>query len=224
MAKYKTLSTTFWTQPYTHSLTGEQRLVYLYLKLNKHITVAGCCRLPLGVIAAECGLAVVAVEEAIARLTADGKVAYKDDWIAVIDANDGQSNSEKLQAAIDQQLTQAPTWVGEFLMTGTSPLKDERATHPAILAVRELAERYPPKRYWDELIEVLTDEPNVDKLYRCWQVWVEKGYRVDNYRGWAVDWYLRGIPRRRLGSRIRPPVSETIAGYKEALIATRTHS
>lgn len=222
MATYRSLSTDFWTKRYTQSLTGKQRLVYLYLKLNKHLTVAGCCKLPLLVMESELGYPADDIQTQMQKLIDDGKIAYQDDWLAIAGGNDGQSRSKKLQLAIDFVLQSAPDWVATFLVGGSGPNADPRATHPAVVAVRELADRFPPKELWQELIEVLGDEPDKERLYECWNEWAKRKYRADNYRGWAIDWYINGAPT--LIRNGKPgSFTQTIERYQEALVRLQSN-
>lgn len=133
----------------------------------------------------ETGLDQETVRAGLTQLEADGKIKYDGDWLAV--AGEMQNKGAKLQAAVDLQLASAPAWVGEFLVQGTE--KDERANHPAIVAVREILEKYPPKKEWDQIIEVLGEDFDVDYLVECQAEWARRGYRPFNY-SWLYEWYV----------------------------------
>jgi hypothetical protein len=194
MAKFRTLLTSFWDEPYVGSLPVEVRYLYLYLRVNKHIQASGCFRIELPQISVETGLSMDQVRGGVKHLEADEKVKYGDGWMAVRDAVEGVSGA-KVQLAVDQQLAEAPRWVGEFLLTGGKH-KDERAMHPAIAACRALAERYPLKRDWDHIIEILGDDFDVDRLCDAHAYWARNGWRPDNWTG-ILDYYVRGVPRER---------------------------
>lgn len=70
---------------------------------------------------------------------------------------------------------------------------DLRSQHPAIVAIREIAEIFPPKAIWDALIEALGDAPDGVKLLECWVAWRACGFKPVNY-AWALNWYRNGTP------------------------------
>jgi hypothetical protein len=72
---------------------------------------------------------------------------------------------------------------------------DPRSKHPAIVACRATVGRYPDKSLYDDLILVLGDEPDLEKLKACRQDWVKRGYNPSAWT-WAIDWYRDGIPQR----------------------------
>ena len=78
----------------------------------------------------------------------------------------------------------------------TRPAKkpqDERATHPALVAIREVKGAYPTKDLWDLIIDKVGSHPDVPKLRQCWEAWRVRNYSPQNL-GWLVDWYFTGIP------------------------------
>lgn len=76
---------------------------------------------------------------------------------------------------------------------------DQRSHHPAIEAVRATANTYPPKALWDEIIEKVGEQPNLELMARCFLEWVKKGFKPVNY-AWLFDWYLNGGPTSNVGS------------------------
>lgn len=71
--------------------------------------------------------------------------------------------------------------------------RDERATHPAMVAFREVKGRFPSKDVWDLVIQTLGDHPDVPKMRECWVAWRGHGYAPENL-AWLVDWYVNGQP------------------------------
>ena len=77
--------------------------------------------------------------------------------------------------------------------------QDERAKHPAIVAVRDVKGRFPHKDVWDLVIEKVGSHPDVPKMRECWLAWRARDYSPESL-GWLVDWYINGIPGVRHGS------------------------
>src|SRR5205085_8108599 len=75
---------------------------------------------------------------------------------------------------------------------------DPRSTHPAILAVKSILNRYPNRALWDDLIATLGAEPDAARLKNCHKEWARRGYNPDGM-AWALDWYRDGIPERSNG-------------------------
>jgi hypothetical protein len=76
---------------------------------------------------------------------------------------------------------------------------DPRTRHPAILAVKSFMQRNPEKVLYDDLIETLGEEPDMQKLSACRKAWVKAGYNV-NSLAWVLEWYANGIPERTNGN------------------------
>lgn len=65
--------------------------------------------------------------------------------------------------------------------------------HPALKAIRELTKHNPPKAIWDDLIDILTDSPDLDLLKACHKAWLFKGNKETNL-AWVNEWYVQGGP------------------------------
>lgn len=74
---------------------------------------------------------------------------------------------------------------------------DPRSQHPAIVAARAAtaSNRYPPLELYDALIEVLGTCPDAERLDRCRQAWVTRGFNPNAWT-WAIEWYRDGVPDR----------------------------
>lgn len=92
---------------------------------------------------------------------------------------------------------------------------DPRTQHPAIQAVREVTNRYPPKPIWDDIIKLLEDEPRVEEMRLCFKEWVKPGYNPLNF-AWLFDWYVSGIPARRpTRGSVQENTADVIKRYRE---------
>ena len=192
MAQFRQVSTEIWNNRKFHSLTETERYLFLYLKLNSHLTVAGCCPLSIELMALESGLSVDTIKPALASLNAAGLVLHKEDWLAVRDSHDGLPKSPKIKVAVDQQLDSAPDFIRDFL-AGSGPGGDPRSRHPAIQAVRDVTDRFPSRDKWDAVIEIVGESPNLELMVDCWIEWSRRHYNPTNLN-WLFDWYAKGGP------------------------------
>lgn len=71
--------------------------------------------------------------------------------------------------------------------------KKKSATPPAIEAVRSVCNLYPPKVTWETIEQAIGDEPDQNRLAKCFKAWSLKGNKPTNY-AWATEWYVQGIP------------------------------
>lgn len=92
---------------------------------------------------------------------------------------------------------------------------DPRTNHPAIQAVRDVTNRYPPKPLWGDIIKLLGDEPRVEEMRLCFKEWVKPGFKPTNF-AWLFDWYVSGIPPRavRHGS-VQQQTADAIRQFME---------
>lgn len=210
MAKFRQLDCGFWNNKYVASLSSETRYIYLYLKLNPHLNTAGFAKLPVELMSLECGVDIPSLRQALAKLEADDKIKYQEGYLILREGHDGQTTSVKVKSAIDTQIADAPAWIGEYIMRGKQ--NDERASHPAIVAVREITEKFPPKKDWDLLIEIIGEDPDIDLLVDAHSEWARRGYSPFNF-SWITDWYAnKRIPYKTGG---RPTNSDTLASYRD---------
>jgi len=69
---------------------------------------------------------------------------------------------------------------------------DPRYTHIAYSAFYSVTKRRPNAEMVDKIIEVLGDNPEVERLRACYIEWVERGFNKMSYK-WLTEWYLTGI-------------------------------
>lgn len=70
---------------------------------------------------------------------------------------------------------------------------DARTSHPAIQACRNIASQYPPIEVYDEIIEAIGGEPDIERLTDCRKSYVLAGKNRNGWT-WVTDWYVNGIP------------------------------
>lgn len=77
-----------------------------------------------------------------------------------------------------------------------SPEKEKSSAPPAVLAVREVCKRFPPKPIWHVIQDAIGDTPDIDRLQKTYEGWVLNGFKPTNY-AWATDWYPKGITSKQ---------------------------
>lgn len=86
--------------------------------------------------------------------------------------------------------------------------EDPRKSHPAISACREIASAYPPKEIWDDLVTLLGETPDRERLATCRKEWLSRGYNRASWK-WVTDWYADSTRGPALTSGAAPVLPET---------------
>jgi hypothetical protein len=101
---------------------------------------------------------------------------------------------ERASAAVSSSSSSSSSPSGEKKHPSTKQ-RDERAGHPAMVAVREIKGQFPSKDVWDLIIKTVGDNPDCERMRECWVAWRSRNYAPGNL-AWLVDWYVNGIPNR----------------------------
>jgi hypothetical protein len=64
---------------------------------------------------------------------------------------------------------------------------------PAILALKAITGRNPPRELYDRLAAALGEQPDEAKLRALYEEWSSRGYNRSAWT-WALEWYATGIP------------------------------
>lgn len=89
MAKYRMVTTRFWTDNFISDLNPLDRYLFLYFLTNDHTNIIGIYEVPLRTISFETGLEIDMLKKMFVRL--DGKIYYIDGWVYI-------KNFDKYQA------------------------------------------------------------------------------------------------------------------------------
>lgn len=82
-------------------------------------------------------------------------------------------------------------------------MADPRTQHAAVQACRAVVGRYPPKEIYDDLIAVLGEAPDLEKLKNCRKEWVKR-YNPNAWT-WALEWYVTGLPAHLMRKKPAEP-------------------
>jgi hypothetical protein len=105
--------------------------------------------------------------------------------------------------------------------------RDARSREPAVLLVKAITGRMPPKGLYESVIQALAPPVDEERLRRCYQAWLMRGYKVTNF-AWLFEWYAKkGIPEERRNgdgkSRVEEQVDRTAQAIRDrmALVQAR---
>lgn len=69
---------------------------------------------------------------------------------------------------------------------------DPRSKMPAIQCVRGITSHYPPREMYEQIMQLLGEQPDGKRLAECRHEWIERGYNPARWH-WLTDWYVNGI-------------------------------
>ena len=117
MAKNRYLNTKFWTDNYViNDLDPIEKLAFIYLITNPYTNICGIYELPIKVMAIETGIDRDNLEKAvIPQLVRDGKIFYKDGWVAIKNFIKHQTVNPSILKGISEGLAKAPQEMRDFI-------------------------------------------------------------------------------------------------------------
>jgi uncharacterized phage protein (TIGR02220 family) len=102
MAKLRSVSTTFWSDPFIEKLSPKDKLLFLYLITNEKTNMLGVYENTIKKMSFETGLPSNEVETILKRLEGFGKVKYINNWVMLVNYMKHQNyNPNMKKSAID---------------------------------------------------------------------------------------------------------------------------
>ena len=181
MAKNRMINTRFWDDQYVSDLDPIEKLLFLYLLTNPATNICGVYEIPLKTIAMDTGIEKEMVQKVLTRFERDGKVIYRNGWVAIVNFIKHQNQkSPQVQKGIEEELKKAPSEILSLLQTeGMHTL-----SHLTKLNLTKPNSTKPKKLRFGELGKVMLSEQEHAKL-------VERfGQRITDELVFELDTYL----------------------------------
>ena len=64
---------------------------------------------------------------------------------------------------------------------------------PAISAIHKVTGYYPPKNLASRIIDLLGEDPDLDRMQLTFDSWTAEGNKPINLAGWLFDWYATNM-------------------------------
>lgn len=122
MSKKRYVNTTFWRDDYISSLDPSEKLLFLYLLTCPDTTIAGVYQIPIKIIAADTGFDKDMIVKILERFERDGKVLYRDGWIAIKNFLKHQSENPSVRAGVERELESVPRDMIDFVTACRQPV------------------------------------------------------------------------------------------------------
>jgi hypothetical protein len=129
MAKMRIINTRFWIDDYVSNLDPTEKLLFLYFLTSPQTDICGVYEVPLKVVATETGIDRDMVEKIIKRFSKDGRIFYKNGWVAIKNFKKHQSLNPKVERGIEIGLSKAPVELVRLIDDSLSKPMDS-LSHP----------------------------------------------------------------------------------------------
>jgi hypothetical protein len=117
MAKKRYIDTKFWSDNYITELDILERYLFLYLISNEHTGLCGIYEIPLRVMAFESGLDTDMLSKILGRFEVDGKILYRNGWVAIKNFIKNQVSNPSVNEGITRELESVPVELKEYINT-----------------------------------------------------------------------------------------------------------
>ena len=102
MAKLRSLSTAFWSDPFIEDLTPQQKLLFIYLVTNDKTNMLGIYESSIKKMSFETGINKNDIEKSLKEFQKKGKVKYIDNYVVLVNYMKHQNfNTNMKKSAID---------------------------------------------------------------------------------------------------------------------------
>ena len=188
MADYRTISAGFWNDPYTESLTPQEKLFYLYLFSCPHTNNAGILHISPRKMAFETGID--SVQPLIDKLCDKKKLVEHEGYYWVVNFIKHQSStSPKIIQSIAKALKSVPVALADMVLrrydTLSIPYEYPINTQCIPYAERELERELEEEEEYSSPSETPSPEPESKKSLP--KSFLESEYRKEAYE--FADWF-----------------------------------
>lgn len=111
MAKFRSINTKFWIDPYVIGLDTHTKLLFLYFLTNPSTEICGAYEISFRQIEFDIGLEHSVVQEGMSLLQADKKIIWLDGWLFLPNWIKNQSLNPSVVKGIVNSLKTVPKWI-----------------------------------------------------------------------------------------------------------------
>ena len=121
--KSRVVNTKFWTDAYITELDPSEKLIFIYLITNNLTNICGIYEITLRQISFDTGFELETVKRILQRFERDGKVAYKDGWVAIRNFIKNQNQgSPQVKKGIKREFELSPIYHQNYVLEGIDTL------------------------------------------------------------------------------------------------------
>ncbi len=109
------VNTRFWVDDYVSNLDPTEKLIFLYFITSPYTEICGIYEVPLKHVAMETGIDRDMLSKIMARFEREGKMFYRDGWVAIRNFAKHQLDNPKVKRGIEIGLSKAPESLKKIL-------------------------------------------------------------------------------------------------------------
>lgn len=118
MAKQRMIRDSFWSDPYIQDLNTIDKLIFLYLLTNPSVNIAWIYEITERQICFDTNIDKNRLSQALDKLSQDGKIIYKNNWIIIINFIKNQAMNPSVEKWIERVINELPNLIKDKLGTG----------------------------------------------------------------------------------------------------------
>lgn len=155
MAKRRIVNTKFWSDTYIADLDPSEKLLFMYFLTNPYTNISGIYEISLRQAALDTGLDKEIISKILKRFEAEGKMVYRNGWIAIKNFIKHQEKNPLVEKGIDRELKNAPTELQEWIIEDKNIGSDSLSylTKPNLTKPNLVRGEYTPAQEFSEFIE-----------------------------------------------------------------------
>ena len=99
---------------------------------------------------------------------------------------------------------------------------DGRMNHPAVIMVKNLTGRFPPKDLWDRIIREIRGKPDIEFFRASWEIWRSVGGNPQNFEQWLFEPNRTKMPPEIYAQKNGKPPPERNENAPKVVLETPT--
>ena len=144
MAKLRSVSTAFWSDPFIEELTPSEKLLYIYFITNEKTNMLGIYEVSIKKICFETGLSKEIVSKAFETFRLSGKIKYDNNFIILVNFIKHQNYNPNMKKAAIECYNNLPNHlkISDLDITDLKPLEAFETLSNHLGMVRKVEDEY----------------------------------------------------------------------------------
>jgi hypothetical protein len=180
MAKLRSVSTAFWSDPFIEELTPSEKLLYIYFITNEKTNMLGIYEVSIKKICFETGLTKEIVLKAFETFRLSGKIKYDSNFIILVNFIKHQNYNPNMKKAAIECYNNLPNHlkINDLSIEGLNPFEAFETLSNHLGMVRKVEYEYEYEKEDEKISSILKFD-----LENCINIFLEK-----TEHNWNIDY------------------------------------
>jgi len=154
MAKLRSVSTAFWSDPFIEELTPSEKLLYIYFITNEKTNMLGIYEVSIKKICFETGLSKEIVSKAFETFRLSGKIKYDNNFIILVNFIKHQNYNPNMKKAAIECYNNLPKHlkISDLSIEGLNPLEAFETLSNHLGMVRKVEDEYKEEKESETIV------------------------------------------------------------------------